>query len=78
MCELTWANVNFDDPDELALFYAQERRTGGDRAEEAFQRLRRLGILNDCGELYLDGIRARFRRKEAKLTTWPANYGRRS
>jgi hypothetical protein len=40
MRELSWANVNFDDPDELALFYAQECRKGGDRAEEAFQRLR--------------------------------------
>lgn len=64
MRELTWANVNFDDPDELALFHAQERRKGGDRAEEAFQRLRRLGIMNDCGELLLDGIRARFQRKK--------------
>jgi hypothetical protein len=62
MRELIWADVNFDDPEQLALFYAQERRKGGDRAEEAFQRLRRLGILNDCGELLLDGIRARFRR----------------
>jgi hypothetical protein len=62
MRELTWANVNFDDPDELALFYAQERRKGGDRSEETFQRLRCLGIVNDCGELLLDGIRARFRR----------------
>jgi hypothetical protein len=63
MRELSWANVNFDDPNELALFYAQERRKGGDRAEEAFQRLRQLGILSDCGELLLDGFRSRFRRR---------------
>jgi hypothetical protein len=67
MRELTWANMNFDDPDELALFYEQERRKGGDRSEEAFQRLRRLGIVNDGGELLLDGIRARFRRKKPSL-----------
>jgi hypothetical protein len=67
MRALTWANVNFDDPNELELFYAQERRKSGDRAEEAFRRLRRLRILNDCGDLLLDGFRSRFRRQRRQL-----------
>lgn len=49
--ELTWANVNLDDPRERALFYEQERKKGGERARAAFQRLRELGIMDEHGEL---------------------------
>jgi hypothetical protein len=60
--ELTWANVDFEDPEQRVLFYAQERRKGGERAEAAFQRLRQSGIVDDRGEILLDGFRSRFGR----------------
>ena len=49
--ELTWADVDFDNPEERARFYEQERRKGGERAQAAFQRLRQLGILDERGGL---------------------------
>jgi hypothetical protein len=54
--ELTWADVNFDDPEERSRFYEQERRKGGERAKAALQRLRQLGILDDRGELLRDEL----------------------
>jgi hypothetical protein len=49
--ELTWANVDLDDPKERARFYEQERQKGGERARAAFQRLRDLGIMDEHGEI---------------------------
>ena len=49
--EPTWANVNTDDPQEMAEFNDQEDRKAGERVKEAFQKLRSLGIVNEDGEL---------------------------
>jgi hypothetical protein len=56
--ELTWANVNLDDPQERTRFYEQERQKGGERAKAAFQRLRDLGIMDEHGELLVKDLPA--------------------
>jgi hypothetical protein len=54
--EPTWANVNTDDPREMAEFNEREDRKAGERVKEAFQRLQSLGIVNDNGELVDDEL----------------------
>ncbi len=54
--EPTWANVNTDDPQEMAEFNEQEDRKAGERVKEAFQKLRNLGIVDESGELVDDEL----------------------
>jgi len=54
--EPTWANVNTDDPQEMAEFNEQEDRKAGERVKEAFQKLRSLGIVNESGKLVDDEL----------------------
>jgi len=54
--EPTWANVNTDDPHEMAEFNEQEDRKAGERVKEVFQNLRSLGIVNENGELIDDEL----------------------
>ncbi len=49
--ELTWAEVDMDDPEERKRFFEQERRKAGARAAAAFKNLQDLGIVDENGKL---------------------------
>jgi hypothetical protein len=47
--DLTWANVDVDDGDEMREFRRQEERKAGERAQEAVRRLQEKGIMDTQG-----------------------------
>ncbi len=49
--ELTWANVDVDDDEEMDLFRRQEEKKADERIRKAVEELQKKGILDEKGEL---------------------------
>jgi hypothetical protein len=49
--ELTWANVDVDDEEEMEIFRQQEERKADERIRKAVKELQDKGILDENGEL---------------------------
>jgi hypothetical protein len=49
--ELTWANVDVDNDEEMDLFREQEERKADERIRKAFLELQEKGIIDEKGEL---------------------------
>ncbi len=45
--ELTWANVDLDDPEEMAEFHRQQTERAGIRVRAAVKKLQEMGILDE-------------------------------
>jgi hypothetical protein len=49
--ELTWANVDVDNDEEMDQFREQEERKADERIRKAFLELQEKGIIDEKGEL---------------------------
>jgi len=54
--ELTWANVDLQNPSERAAFFKQEEAKAGIRIKQAFENLQLQGILDKNGNLIKQGL----------------------
>lgn len=48
---LTWSNINLQNPSERAALFEQEEAKAGERARQAFENLQSQGILDKKGHL---------------------------
>ncbi len=54
--ELTWANVNLEDEEEVARFEEEELGKAGERIKKAVQELEDLGIVDKDGRRVKKGL----------------------
>ena len=47
--ELTWANVNTEDPEEMERFRRQQEKRAGERIRKSVKELQDLGIMDEEG-----------------------------